>query len=100
MEFGVGDRVVVNPLRINRSTVNELEASLVICNTGMPRDSDAIIQAQASNVKHGDQRSLEATHKLKQEAEALSRRRSRQQQDDLWEAAEPPARGRETSRNS
>lgn len=71
MEFGVGDRVVVNPLRVNRSTVNELEASLVVCNTGMPRDSDAIIQAQASNVKHGDQRSLEATHKLKQEAVSM-----------------------------
>ncbi len=71
MEFGIGDRVVVNPLRINRNTVNELEASLVICNTGMPRDSDAIIQAQASNVKHGDQQSLEATQRLKQEAVSM-----------------------------
>jgi D-glycero-alpha-D-manno-heptose-7-phosphate kinase len=71
MEFGVGDRVVVNPLRINRNTVNELEASLVVCNTGMPRDSDAIIQAQASNVKQGDQQSLEATHRLKQEAVSM-----------------------------
>jgi D-glycero-alpha-D-manno-heptose-7-phosphate kinase len=71
MEFGVGDRVVVNPLRINRNTVNELEASLVICNTGMPRDSDAIIQAQASNVKQGDQQSLEATYRLKQEAVSM-----------------------------
>jgi len=71
MEFGVGDRVVVNPLRINRNTINELEASLVVCNTGMPRDSDAIIQAQASNVKQGDHQSLEATHKLKQEAVSM-----------------------------
>ncbi len=71
MEFGVGERVVVNPLRVNRNTVNELEASLVVCNTGMPRDSDAIIQAQSSNVKQGDQQSLEATHKLKQEAVSM-----------------------------
>lgn len=71
MEFGVGDRVVMNPLRINRNTANELEASLVICNTGMPRDSDAIIQAQASNVKQGDQQSLDATHRLKQEAVSM-----------------------------
>jgi D-glycero-alpha-D-manno-heptose-7-phosphate kinase len=71
MEFGVLDRVVVNPLRINRNTVNELEASLVICNTGMPRDADAIIQAQSSNVKEGNRQSLEATHKLKQEAVAM-----------------------------
>jgi D-glycero-alpha-D-manno-heptose-7-phosphate kinase len=71
MEFGVGDRVVVNPLRINRNTVNELEASLVVCNTGMPRDSDGIIQAQASNVKQGNSQSLDATHRLKQEAVSM-----------------------------
>lgn len=68
MEFNGDDRTIVNPLRINRNTVNELEASLVICNTGMPRDSDGIIAAQSSNVRLCDERSLEATHKLKQEA--------------------------------
>jgi len=67
MEFNADERIIVNPLRINRNTVHELEASLVVCNTGMPRDSDSIIRAQASNVTHGG-RSLEATHKLKQEA--------------------------------
>lgn len=67
MEFNGDEHIIVNPLRINRNTVHELEASLVICNTGMPRDSDSIIRAQASNVTHGG-RSLEATHKLKQEA--------------------------------
>jgi len=71
MEFGINDRTIVNPLRIHRHTVNELEASLVICNTGMPRDSDAIIQAQSSNVKQGDQESLAATHQLKQEAVSM-----------------------------
>ncbi len=67
MEFNGDERIIVNPLRINRNTVHELEASLVVSNTGMPRDSDAIIRAQSSNVKDGG-RSLEATHKLKQEA--------------------------------
>ncbi|HTS47014.1 MAG TPA: hypothetical protein VMH05_03670 [Bryobacteraceae bacterium] len=67
MEFNGDERIIVNPLRINRNTVHELEASLVVCNTGMPRDSDSIIRAQASNVTQGG-RSLEATHKLKQEA--------------------------------
>jgi D-glycero-alpha-D-manno-heptose-7-phosphate kinase len=71
MEFGVQDRVIVNPLRVHRHTVNELEASLVICNTGMPRDSDAIIRAQSSNVKQGDRDSLAATHQLKQEAVSM-----------------------------
>lgn len=68
MEFNGGDHVIVNPLRINRTAVNELEASLVVCNTGMPRDSDGIIRAQSSNVKFGDKESTEATHRLKQEA--------------------------------
>ena len=67
MEFGSDERIIVNPLRINRNTVHELEASLVVCNTGMPRDSDSIIRAQSSNVVQGG-RSLDATHKLKQEA--------------------------------
>jgi D-glycero-alpha-D-manno-heptose-7-phosphate kinase len=68
MEFNGDDRIIVNPLRIVRNTVHELEASLVICNTGVPRDSDAIIHEQARNVTHGDQKSMEATHRLKQEA--------------------------------
>lgn len=70
MEFNADERIIVNPLRINRNTVHELEASLVVCNTGMPRDSDGIIRAQASSVQHGG-RSLEATHKLKQEAVSM-----------------------------
>jgi D-glycero-alpha-D-manno-heptose-7-phosphate kinase len=68
MEFSAGERVIVNPLRIRQHTVNELEASLVICNTGVPRDSDAIIEEQSGNVRRGDERSTEATHKLKQES--------------------------------
>jgi D-glycero-alpha-D-manno-heptose-7-phosphate kinase len=71
MEFNGDDRIIVNPLRIHRNTVNELEASLVICNTGVARDSDAIIQEQASNVRRGDERSMEATHRLKQEAVSM-----------------------------
>lgn len=71
MEFNGDERIIVNPLRINRNTVHELEASLVVCNTGMPRDSDSIIRAQSANVKQADGSSLEATHKLKQEAVAM-----------------------------
>lgn len=68
MEFNGDNHIIVNPLRIGRNIINELEASLVICNTGMPRDSDAIIREQSSNVTRGDERSTEATQKLKQEA--------------------------------
>lgn len=68
MEFYGDERVVVNPLRIQRNIVNELEASLVVCNTGVPRDSDGIIRAQSSNVQCGDEQSMSATQNLKQEA--------------------------------
>jgi D-glycero-alpha-D-manno-heptose-7-phosphate kinase len=71
MEFSGDERVIVNPLRIRPRIVNELEASLVICNTGVPRDSDRIIHEQSTNVKRGDERSMEATHRLKQEAVAM-----------------------------
>lgn len=68
MEFNANERIIVNPLRINRQTVHELEAALVVCNTGVPRDSDSIIRAQSANVKDREGRSMDATHKLKQEA--------------------------------
>jgi len=68
MEFNGDERIIVNPLRIHRHIVNELEASIIICNTGVARDSDAIIRAQASNLGRGDEQSTQATHKLKQEA--------------------------------
>ena len=71
MEFYGDDRIIVNPLRIRRNTVNELETSLVVCNTGVPRDSDTIIHAQSSNVQRRDEQSMEATHSLKQEAMAM-----------------------------
>jgi D-glycero-alpha-D-manno-heptose-7-phosphate kinase len=71
MEFYKEDRVIVNPLRIRRNIVDELEASLVLYNSGVPRDSDAIIQTQASNVKRGDEDSIQATHSLKEEAVAM-----------------------------
>ncbi|HYL36145.1 MAG TPA: hypothetical protein VEV17_09560 [Bryobacteraceae bacterium] len=68
MEFNGGDRTIVNPLRINRNIINELEASLVVCDTGISRDSDAIIRSQSLNVQRGDEPSTEATHRLKEEA--------------------------------
>ena len=41
MEFLANDRVIVNPLRVSRSALNELEAALVICFTGQSRRSDS-----------------------------------------------------------
>jgi len=68
MEFSAQERVIVNPLRIRTHTALELEASLLICTSNVPRDSDAVIREQAVNIQAGDEEALNATHNLKQEA--------------------------------
>lgn len=46
IEFHANDRVIVNPLRVRQSILNELETSMVICFTGVSRRSDEIIAEQ------------------------------------------------------
>jgi D-glycero-alpha-D-manno-heptose-7-phosphate kinase len=68
MEFYAGDRVIVNPLRIKEWVWNELEASLVLYFTGVSRASARIIDEQSRNIREGRSDSLDAMHRLKQEA--------------------------------
>lgn len=68
MEFYGAGRVIVNPLRVKRSIANELEASLVLFNSGVPRDSDSIIAEQIAGVAGQDGTAVNATHELKREA--------------------------------
>jgi D-glycero-alpha-D-manno-heptose-7-phosphate kinase len=71
MEFRAGDTVIVNPLRIRREVINELEAQTILCFTGVSRESAAIVEQQARNVQQGSVRSIEAMHKLKETAAAM-----------------------------
>ncbi|MBR0649978.1 dehydrogenase [Roseomonas terrae] len=68
MEFRGHDDVIVNPLRIRRDIINELESRTILCFTGVSRDSASIIAEQASNVQHGESKPIEAMHRLKDAA--------------------------------
>lgn len=68
MEFSAGDKVIVNPLRIKQDSLNELEFKILLYYTGTSRLSSRIIENQVRNVARKDQKGLEATHKLKEQA--------------------------------
>jgi D-glycero-alpha-D-manno-heptose-7-phosphate kinase len=65
MEFRANDTVIVNPLRIRREVITELEAQTILCFTGVSRESATIIAEQTRNVQQGAAKSIEAMHKLK-----------------------------------
>jgi D-glycero-alpha-D-manno-heptose-7-phosphate kinase len=65
IEFLADDRVIVNPLRVHRAILNELESSLVICFTGASRDSDLIIRQQTANMLQGNEKALAGLFELK-----------------------------------
>lgn len=71
MEFYADDRVIVNPLRIKDWIRAELEASLVLYFTGVSRASAQIIDEQSRNIRDGRADSLDAMHRLKEEASRM-----------------------------
>jgi D-glycero-alpha-D-manno-heptose-7-phosphate kinase len=70
MEFYKDNRVIVNPLRIKDSIINELENALVVYYTGASRESAVIIEEQIRNAQTKNEAAVEAMHKVK--ANALS----------------------------
>jgi D-glycero-alpha-D-manno-heptose-7-phosphate kinase len=54
IEFA-SDHVIVNPLRIDSSTLNELEMNLLLVYTGQTRLSDNIIEDQTQRFEHSDE---------------------------------------------
>lgn len=67
MEFE-GDNVIVNPLRIRNGYLAELEFNTLLYNTGTSRLSSKIIESQTKNIVSKTGKSLEAMHKLKEQA--------------------------------
>jgi len=68
MEFSNNNKVIVNPLRIRKEYLNELEFNIVLYYTGTSRLSSKIIEMQANQVLAKNQESIEAMHKLKEQA--------------------------------
>jgi D-glycero-alpha-D-manno-heptose-7-phosphate kinase len=66
IEFYKDDRVIVNPLRMKRWIVDELEVSMVLFYTGASRSSDKIIREQQKNTRTGKKMQIQATHRIKQ----------------------------------
>lgn len=68
MEFYADNKVIVNPLRIKSSVINELECNLLLYYTETSRLSSSIIESQQSNIQQKSEKSLDATHKVKEQA--------------------------------
>jgi len=68
MEFYKDNKVIVNPLRIKSDYLNELAHNLVLFNTRTSRLSSTIIERQVRNVSQNDLKTIEATHKLREQA--------------------------------
>jgi D-glycero-alpha-D-manno-heptose-7-phosphate kinase len=70
IEFGgrsssAPDTVLVNPLRIPRPTLNELQHNLLLCYTGTTRMSGEIIKGQAQNYRQQAETAVRAMDELK-----------------------------------
>ena len=68
MEFPDGDKAIVNPLRVHKTYIDELENNLLLFYTSHSRLSAAIIEEQQRNVRQSDAASIEAMHAVKRQA--------------------------------
>ena len=71
MEFFKDDKVIVNPLRIKEKHLNELQFNLALYYTGTSRLSSKIIEMQSANVVQKKTSSVDAMHKLKEQAQLM-----------------------------
>lgn len=71
IEFHGGDRVIVNPLRVASAVLNELETSLVICFSGVSRQSEEIIKEQQRRMVAPGDAALAGLHQLKHDAQEM-----------------------------
>ncbi|MFN8308967.1 MAG: dehydrogenase [Chitinophagales bacterium] len=85
MEFFAENKVIVNPLRIKSKWLHELENNLVLFFTETSRLSSSIIEKQRENVKANNEKSLEAMHSLKEQAQRMKEALLRGEVDRIGE---------------
>lgn len=68
MEFHSNDLVIVNPLRIRKSTISQFESVLLLYSSGISRSSASIISDQTNSLNINKSNVLNAMHKIKNEA--------------------------------
>jgi D-glycero-alpha-D-manno-heptose-7-phosphate kinase len=71
MEFYKDDKVIVNPLRIRSQYMHELENNLLLVFTSSYRESASIIKEQVKNVEGNNEKSIDAMHNLKEQAQMM-----------------------------
>jgi D-glycero-alpha-D-manno-heptose-7-phosphate kinase len=78
-----GDRVIVNPLRIRRDTLNELEYRLLLCYTGGTRLSANILDEQTASFVKKDQDVVDSLDYIKELAIRMKNSLLRNELDDF-----------------
>lgn len=71
MEFYGDDKVIVNPLRVKQQHLFELENNLLLYYTSTSRESAEIIKKQTKNVTDKKEKSIDAMHHLKEQAQMM-----------------------------
>lgn len=66
MEFYGNDRVIVNPLKIKEKNIYELEASMLLFNSGVSRSSSVIIDDQKNILNINQEQRLISMHQIKE----------------------------------
>lgn len=85
MEFQGEEKVIVNPLRMRKDHLLELENNLLLYYTATNRQSDRIIKEQADNVRQQLQEPVAAMHQLKHQAQMMKEALLKGRLDDLGE---------------
>jgi D-glycero-alpha-D-manno-heptose-7-phosphate kinase len=83
MEFYKDDKVIVNPLRIRPQYMHELENNLLLYFTATSRESASIINEQVKNVHAKNEKSIDAMHRLKEQAQMMKEALLKGKVDDI-----------------